>query len=150
MWPGEIAPSWEEEQERAVRSTDLALRLLERTQELIGNGEFWRADSLALTFGEEACDPLSDRAFYFSLGGAAARARWEMREELADSGVSPLDVKQVMNAVFQVTRDYQGEPGGWKFAHAVLDGMRSALGEYRATQVLELAEGEQPVVETKG
>jgi hypothetical protein len=72
------------------------------------------------------------------VGGAAARARWEMREELADAEISPANVRQVMNALFSVAREYRGEVGGWTFAEAVLDGMKSALEEYRGEQVAEV------------
>jgi hypothetical protein len=121
-----------------LKGTEMALRLLERAKELLGDGEFWRADALAMSCNEIACDPLSERAQYFSLAGAAARARWEMREELAEAEISPEHVQQVMKALFDVAREYQGDVGGWRFASAVLDGMASALEQYRVGQLREL------------
>ena len=133
MWLADLKSVWEGTSVDGVRGTELALGLLKRTQDLLGDGEFWRSDALAADWKGEACDPLSGRAYYFSLGGAAARARWEMRNELADAEVSPADVQQVMNALFAVAREYRGG-SGWSFASAVLDGMRSALEEYRQQQ----------------
>ena len=142
MWLVEGETEWEPLPSDGVRSTDVALRLLGRTQALLADGETWRSESLAHSRTGEPCDPLSEDAHQFSLGGAAARARWEMREELADAEISPQHVRQVMNAVFAVTKEYDGEAsGGWAFANAVLDGMRFALEEYREHQVRDMTTG---------
>jgi hypothetical protein len=139
MWLADVDSVWDDPLPvDGLRETELALRLLERSRELLGDGEYWRAEALAMTADSEPCDPLSDKAHYFSVGGAAARARWEMREELADAEISPANVRQVMNALFSVAREYRGEVGGWTFAEAVLDGMKSALEEYRGEQVAEV------------
>lgn len=121
-----------------LKGTELALHLLARTRELLGDGEFWRADAMALSCNEVPCDPLSERARYFSLAGAAARARWEIREHLAESGIGQEHVQLVMNALFKVTREYRGDIGGWRFACAVLDGMLSALEQFRLAELAQL------------
>jgi hypothetical protein len=139
MWLVDVARVWDEVPLEDHRGTELALRLVNRTQELLGDGRAWRSDALALTFDGEPCDPLSQRAFCFSLGGAAARARWEMRGELAEAEISPSHMQQVMQALFSVAREYRMERGGWPFATAVLDGMRAALEQYRWSQMGELA-----------
>jgi hypothetical protein len=138
MWLVDVAHVWDGLPLEGPRGAELALRLINRTQELLGDGRAWRSKELALTTSGEPCDPLSQRAFYFSLGGAAARARWEMREELADAEISPAHVQQVMKALFSVAREYRMERGGWPFANAVLDGMRTALEQYRWSQMVEL------------
>jgi hypothetical protein len=138
MWLVDVNSVWQGRPADAVKGTDMALRLLARTKELLGDGTFWRADVLAMSEFETPCDPLSERAMYFSLAGAAARARWEMREPLADAEISPEHMRLIMNALFAVARDYRGEVGGWRFACAVLDGMTSALEEYRVAQLGEL------------
>jgi hypothetical protein len=134
MWLVDVDNVWDDLPWEGMQGTELALRLLNRTQELLADGRAWRSEALALTWSGEPCDPLSSRAYQFSLGGAAARARWEMRDELAEAEVSPSHVQQVMKALFSVAREYRKERGGWTFAKAVLDGMRAALEQYRWTQ----------------
>jgi hypothetical protein len=134
MWLVDVEHVWETLPWDTLRGTELALRLLDRTQELLGDGQTWRSESLALTWIGEPCNPLSSRAFRFSLGGAAARARWEMRDDLAEAEISPEHMRRIMNALFSVARDYRKEQGGWTFACALLDGMRSALEQYRTSQ----------------
>jgi hypothetical protein len=135
MWLVDVTHVWDGLPWDGMRGTELALRLLNRTQELLGDGRAWRSDALALTWSQEPCNPLSHRAYSFSLIGAAARARWEMREELADAEISPTHVQQIMRALFSVAREYRKDRGGWRFANAVLDGMRSALEQYRWSQI---------------
>ncbi len=137
MWVVDVAHVWDGLPWDGTKGTELALRLLNRTQELLGDGHAWRSEALALTWNREPCDPLSSRAYHFSLGGAAARARWEMREELAEAEISPAHVQQIMQAIFSVAREYRREQGGWPFANAVLDGMRAALEQYRWSQIAE-------------
>jgi len=137
MWLVDVTHVWDGLQRDGMRWTELALRLLNRTQELLGDGRAWRSEALALTRNEEPCNPLSHRAYFFSLGGAAARARWEMREELADAEINPTHVQQIMRALFSVAREYRKDLGGWPFATAVLDGMRAALEQYRWSQITE-------------
>jgi hypothetical protein len=134
MWLVDVAHVWDGMPLDGMRGTELALRLLNRTQELLGDGQYWKSEALALTYSGGPCDPLSNRAHFFSLGGAAARARWEMRGELADAEISPEHMKQVMNALFSVAREYRKERGGWTFACALLDGMQAALEQYHYTQ----------------
>ena len=134
MWLVDVDHVWEGLPLDGMRGADLALRLLTRTQELLGDGLHWREQELAFSWDGTPCNPLSSRAFHYSLGGAAARARWEMREELADAEISPAHMQQMMEAIFSVAREYRQERGGWPFANAVLDGMRGALEQYRWTQ----------------
>ncbi len=58
-----------------------------------------------------------------------------MREELAAAEISPAHVQQMMQAIFSVAREYRQERGGWTFANAVLDGMRTALEQYSWSQL---------------
>jgi len=120
-----------------VLGTELSLSLLARTQELLGDGAYWRANALAYTWDGMQCDPLSTKAYYFSLVGAAAKARWEMREQLADAEIHPSHMKQVMAALSAVGSDHRDE-GGWAFAGAVLEGMLIALQEYYQQQINDL------------
>lgn len=138
MWLVDVTHVWEGSPWEGRRGTELALRLLNRTQELLRDGRTWHAESLAMTWNREPCDPLSQRAYHFSLSGAAARARWEMREELADAEISPAHVQQIMKAIFTVAHEYRSDRGGWPLANAVLDGMRGALEQYRWSQLAEL------------
>lgn len=137
MWLVDVAHVWDGLPIDGPKGTEIALRLLDRTQNLLGDGKYWQARELAFTYDGTPCNPLSSRAFHFSLGGAAARARWEMREELADAEVSPAHVQQIMQALFSVAREYRKERGGWPFASAVLDGMRGALEQYRWSQEVD-------------
>ncbi len=131
MWLANVAHVWESlPAAETMQGTGLAVRLLERTRDLLGDGAYWQSRALAVTWEGVPCDPLAKRAHSFSLAGAAARARWEMREELADAEISPAHMHQVMQALFAVAREYKGE-GGWNFACAVLDGIQTALEEYR-------------------
>ena len=142
MWLANVEDIWRHlPPAEAMRGTDLALRLLQRTRDLLGDGLYWQSRALAVTWEGAACDPLAKRAHSFSLAGAAARARWEMREELADAEISPAHMREVMQALFSVARDYRGE-GGWNFVCAVLDGMETALEDYRNQQLAELRRGE--------
>ena len=134
MWLVDIEAVWEPLPIDGLRGTELALRLLERTQVLLGDGSHWRDDALATESSGKPCNPLSERAAFYNLSGAAARARWEMREDLADAEISPSHMRQVMNALFTVGREARGEMGGWRYVCAVLDGMRSALEEYSKAQ----------------
>ena len=68
-----------------TEDTAIALRLLARTRQLLDDGRRWRGNKLASGRLGFSCDPLSQRAYYFSLVGAAVRARWELREELAEA-----------------------------------------------------------------
>ncbi len=137
MWLVDVEHVWEGLPSDGTHGTEQALRLLKRTQELLGDGRNWRSESLALTWSGEPCNPLSNRAYFFSLGGAAARARWEMREELAGAEISPAHMQQMMKALFSVAQEYRQDRGGWSFAKAVLDGMRAALEQYRWCQLTE-------------
>ncbi len=125
-----------------VRGTDLALRLLGRTRELLGSGEYWRGEALATTPQSVPCDPLGVHASRFSILGAALRARWEMREDLADAETNPVHMRQVMDALSTLAREYRSEQGGWNFACAVLDGLQTALEEYRNAVCAEIRENE--------
>lgn len=138
MWLVDVQDVWNRVRPiEEVLGTDLALRLLERTQELLGDGAYWRANALAYTWDGMQCNPLSPKAYYFSLVGAAAKARWEMREQLAEAEIDPAHMKQVMAALSAVGQEHRHE-GGWSFASAVLEGMRGALEDYRDQQVKDL------------
>ena len=138
MWLANVEDVWGRVRPiEEVLGTELSLRLLARTQELLGDGAYWRANALAYTWDGMQCDPLSSKAYYFSLVGAAAKARWEMRELLAEAEIHPSHMKQVMAALSAVGREHRGE-GGWAFASAVLEGMRIALEDYRDQQMKEL------------
>ena len=138
MWLVDVNDAWDRVRPiEEVLGTELALSLLVRTQELLGDGAYWRANALAYTWDGMPCDPLSSKAYYFSLVGAAAKARWEMREKLADAEIHPSHMKQVMAALSAVGSDHRGE-GGWAFAGAVLEGMLIALQEYREQQMKDL------------
>jgi len=138
MWLFDSEAVWEILPIDGVRGTDLALKLLRRTQELLGDGLHWRDEALAIDREGAACDPLSEQACSFSLGGAAARARWEMREALASTETNPGHVRQVMNALFAMVREYREGLGDWSFVRAVLDGMKNALEQYREVQLEEV------------
>ncbi len=131
MWLVDLEGVWDGRTADDVRGADLAMRLIDRTKALLGHGSTWQMKPLAMdTFGA-ACDPLSAEANTFSLSGAAARARWELREDVAEAEINPVHVRQVMDALFSLARTSRGERGGWTFGEAVLDGMRHALVEYR-------------------
>jgi hypothetical protein len=63
MWLADVDSVWDDPLPvDGLRETELALQLLERTRELLGDGEYWRAEALAMTAESEPCDPLSDKA----------------------------------------------------------------------------------------
>ena len=132
MWIADVDGVWETVQNESVRGTELALALLTRMQELLGDGTYWCADALATTSTGQNCDPLSNMAFRFSLVGAGVRARWEMREELAVAEVAPTHIGQVMKALAIVARDHRYDAdGGWIHAKAILEGLHLALSDCR-------------------
>ncbi len=141
MWLVDLNGVWEGRTADDVRGADLAVSLIDRTKTLLGRGSTWQMKPLAKDAFDAVCDPLSTEASTFSLSGAAARARWELREEMAEAEINPLHLRQVMDALFSLARTYRGERGGWTFVEAVLDGMRSALTEYRDLRAAAL-EGE--------
>jgi len=116
------------------QGTDLSLTLLAKTEALLGDGSHWRDQTLALTAQGESCDPLSPNAVHFSLRGAAARARWEMREQIAATETSSAHVQQLMQSLFSMLGEYRVNPVDWTFAKMVLEGTRGALEEYRDSQ----------------
>jgi hypothetical protein len=136
VWLVKEEAIWEPLPDDVVRGTDLALRLISRVHALLDGGEHWCSLSLALAADGTPCNPLECDAAFYSLAGAAARARWEMREELAEAEVRPETMRYVMNALFAVAKQYKDE-GGWRFASAVLDGIRNALEEFREAQMAE-------------
>jgi hypothetical protein len=119
------------------QGTDLSLALLERTLKLLGDGSHWRDESLAVTSAGVSCDPLSPEAAHFSLRGAAALARWEMREQIAAAEISSAHVQQLMNTLFAMLGEYRTNPVDWAFAKSVLEGTRNALEDYRLAQTPE-------------
>ena len=113
---------------------DVALRMLTRTRELLDGGRRWRADKMAagrLGFG---CDPLSDRAHYFSLVGAAARARWEFREELAQASAGEIRIVHLLRAMSADQQTPYSGQLGWRHIETILNGLESALREYERDQ----------------
>jgi hypothetical protein len=138
MWLVDLEGVWDGRTADDVRGADLAVRLIDRTKELLGRGSTWEMKPLARDASEATCDPLSGEARTFSLSGAAARARWELREDVAEAEINPVHVRQVMDALFSLARTYRGERGGWIFVEAVLDGMRNALAEYRGLRATAL------------
>ena len=117
-----------------VDEADVALRMLTRTRELLDGGRRWRADKMAagrLGFG---CDPLSDRAHYFSLVGAAARARWEFREELAQASAGEIRIVHLLRAMSADQQTPYSGQLGWRHIETILNGLESALREYERDQ----------------
>ena len=114
---------------------EVALRMLTRTRELLDGGRRWRADKMAagrLGFG---CDPLSDRAHYFSLVGAAARARWEFREELAQASAGEIRIVHILRAMSADQQTPYSGQLGWRHIETILSGLDSALREYGSDQL---------------
>ena len=58
------------------------MELLARTRQILNDGKRWTQNHVASSRLGVRCDPLSSRAFFFSLKGAATRAHWEMRDKL--------------------------------------------------------------------
>ena len=129
MWLTNVDHAWDGYPEDDIRGAILALQLLDLTQLILQDGENWTSCDLARTFSSECCDPLSSKAFYFSLTGAAAKARWSMREEVADSEVNPIHLQQLMSALraFEVQHCHCDN---WAFFNAFLQGLQSTLVEY--------------------
>ena len=111
--------------------TALALKLVARTRALLDGGRRWKADELACGRLGFTCDPLSSRAHYFNLVGAATRAQWELRDELAavdeDENLI-LDLLKVMCS--SPTTPYSGELG-WRYVDSILTGLEGVLLEYQ-------------------
>ena len=111
-------------------STLLALRLLALTRGLLGGGTCWRPDKLATNRFGFSCDPLSRNACFFSLVGAATRARWEMREQLAEAGPGEIRIVHILKAMSAAPgTPYSGELG-WRHVESILSGLENALMEY--------------------
>jgi hypothetical protein len=121
-----------------IGGTDLALGLIQRIKSLLANGERWNPEILALTEAGVECDPLADEAFSYSLLGAAIRARWSMRDEIAATEVSHTHVRQVIEAIEAVRHESIGPGSKWLFDEVVLDGLEKAVREYR-TELTGLA-----------
>ena len=138
MWLVDLDGIWDGQPEDDVRGVELALQLMERTRSLLGSGESWQMKPLATNSDGTMVDPLSAEACCYSLSGAAARARWELRDKMADAAVNPVHVRQIMDALFALARTYRGERQGWMMVEAVLDGMQSALDQYRDMRSLKL------------
>lgn len=118
-----------------LRGTDIALRLVHDTEELLHEGLRWRPQQPASTRDGVPCHPLSNQAFHFDLGGAGTRARWSMRQEVAAADISPDHVQQVMRALLSFAQEYRNAQGGWPFASSLICGLRGALEQYRSTQM---------------
>ncbi len=114
-----------------IRGADLALGLIQRIKSLLDRGERWNPEVLAATEVGVACDPLAPEAYSFSLLGAAIRARWAMRAEIAASEVSHTHIRQVIEAIEAVNHDRIGPSSKWLFDEVVLDGLEKAVREYR-------------------
>jgi hypothetical protein len=142
MWLADLDGVWDGRTADDVRGADLAVRLIDRSKALLGRGSTWQMKPLAKDVSGAACDPLSPDASTFSLSGAAARARWELREDVAEAEINPIHVRQVMDALFSLARTYRGERSGWTFVEAILDGMRNALIEYRQLRAAVLEQEE--------
>ncbi len=135
MWLVDLGSVWNEEPLEGLRATDVTLGLLDRTKALLGDGRYWCGESLAMTSNGERCDPFSEEAFCFSLLGAAVRARWEMREIIADAEINQAHIQQLMNAIHDVVEDFRGGVAESNFACGILDGMIEALETWREEQL---------------
>ena len=135
MWLVDLGSVWKDEPLEGLRATDVTLDLLDRTKALLGDGRYWCGESLAMTSSGERCDPFSEQAFCFSLLGAAVRARWEMREIIANAEINPAHIQQVMNAIHDVVEDLRGGSAESNFACGIVDGMIEALETWRVEQL---------------
>jgi len=115
-----------------IGGAELALGLIGRIKELLDEGRRWNPETLALTGTGLECDPLSNDAASFSLLGAAIRARWSMRDEIAATEVSHTHIRQVVYAIEAVKHEQVGAGSKWLFDESVLDGLERALREYRS------------------
>ncbi len=108
-----------------------ALKVLARTRELLASGRRWRANKTASGRFGIACDPLSQRAYHFSLVGAAARAAWEMQHEHLDLEEGEIRIVHILQAMSSVpSSPYSGEMG-WRHVDSILTGLEAALREYQ-------------------
>jgi hypothetical protein len=121
-----------------IGGADLALGLIRRVKSLLDRGMRWNPEILALTREGVECDPLAEEAYSFSLLGAAIRARWMMRDEIAAAEVSHTHIRQVIEAIEAVRHESIGPGSKWLFDEVVLDGLEKAVREYR-TELIGLA-----------
>ena len=133
MWLTDVDDVWNGSPGDDVRGAALALLLLDQTRSILQNGRAWRVGALARTFACEPCNPLSKEAFYFNLTGAAARARWTMRNTVADAEVNPVHLQHLMAALLHFETHHRHERSGWAFVDAYLHGLQHALAEYVRT-----------------
>ena len=115
-----------------IGGADLALGLIHRIKLLLDSGRRWNPAVLAMTEAGVECDPLAQEAYSFSLLGAAIRARWDMRKEIAASEVSYTHIRQVIEAIEAAKHDRIGPGSKWLFDEVVLDGLEKAVREYRS------------------
>ena len=113
-----------------INEAEVALRMLARTRELLDGGRRWRAEKMATGRLGFSCDPLSERASHFSLVGAAVRARWEFREELAQATAGEIRIVHILRAMSADQQTPYSGQLGWRHIETILDGLETALREY--------------------
>ncbi len=130
MWLADVSAVWAADPAEDIWAARLGLIMLRRTRLLLQDGDAWVSTPLATDAAHRPCDPLSEQALHFSLAGAGARARWELREDVSEFEVNPVHLQQLMNTLVEYERLYQGETYGWMFVDSLLEGVENALIEY--------------------
>jgi hypothetical protein len=143
MWLSDVSAVWAADPTEDIWAARLGLIMLRRTRLLLKDGDAWVGTHLAMDVAHRPCDPLSDQAAFFSLAGAAARARWELREDVSEFEINPVHLQQLMDTLVEYERLYQGETHGWVFVASLLEGVENALLEYIADREDQDRDGHQ-------
>lgn len=106
-----------------------AMELLARVRHILNNGKRWTQKHVASSRLGFRCDPLSSRAHFFSLEGAATRAHWEMRDKVAHINSWEIRTVDVLHSLL-AHHDTFPEKQSWTSVESSLLGIERALIEY--------------------